>query len=267
LQLIIAMSQTELASLTCASPQKNRTLRDHLIAQKDSVPNAAPVHTELSSARFPSRDDRRIFWPTLTFSILIAIVTGASMSSCTSEPSENSDLLRRVLPPQPMLMQSAAYDGGALTVGGWLGPTVRLNKTGKNGAQTGGPTPADHAGPALNPNDGPFRQGPDTYSAAEINEMYGRKDYEHVVPPRSALVLRFTNTSAQSITFRISDVNSTLGDFVPRPETLTVAPGGQGSVEPMLSNLNSDFDELDVTVTLRFGEKTETHVLKLRPGE
>lgn len=213
--------------------------------------------------RFPSRSDHRRSWSKLTFALLIVVAACAGLSSCTTPPSKNKDLLRQILPPQLLLTESAIYNGGALKVEGWLGPTVRLKTAGQKSAPMEESPRNREKQPAFNPDACPFKPGPDSYTAAEVNEMYGRKNYEDVVPPRSALILRFTNSSAQAITFRISDVNSHLGDFVPRPETLTVAPGDQASVEPMLSNLNNNFDALDVTVTLRFGEKTETHVLKL----
>ena len=98
--------------------------------------------------------------------------------------------------------------------------------------------------------------------------MYGRIDYEHVRPPRLALTLRFINPGDRPLTFGIADVNSSLGDFAPRPEILTVAPGLPGAVDPMLSNQDNNFEELDVSVAIKIGGKTETHVLHLhRPPE
>lgn len=115
--------------------------------------------------------------------------------------------------------------------------------------------------------DVPFEQGSDNYSPQEIDEMYGRINYEFVLPPRMALTFRFANTGTQPITFAIADVNSLLGNFAPRPEMLTVAPGRTGSIDPMLSNLNSNFDGLDVTLTVGIGGKKETQILKLRRAQ
>jgi hypothetical protein len=112
--------------------------------------------------------------------------------------------------------------------------------------------------------DAPFEQGSNEYSPQEVDEMYGRSNYEFVQPPRLALTFKFTNTGATPITFKIVDVNSPLGNFAPRPETLTVAPGQAGSVDPMLSNTDSNFEELEVTLTVKIGGKEESQVLKLR---
>ena len=45
---------------------------------------------------------------------------------------------------------------------------------------------------------------------------------------------------------------------------MTLGPGQQGSLDPMLSNLDNNFDELDVTLTVKIGDRRETQVLKLR---
>ena len=69
--------------------------------------------------------------------------------------------------------------------------------------------------------------------------MYGRINYEYILPPRLALTVLFVNHGAQPLTFTIADVNSLLGDFAARPATLTLAPGEPGSLDPMLSNLDA----------------------------
>ena len=113
----------------------------------------------------------------------------------------------------------------------------------------------------------PFAQGGNNYSPQEIDALYGRINYESISPPRMALTFRFANTGTQPVTFTISDVNSTLGNFAPRPETLTVTPGQAGTLDPMLSNLNANFEELDVTLTLKIGRNKETQILRLRRSQ
>jgi hypothetical protein len=152
-----------------------------------------------------------------------------------------------------------------LKVESWLGPTVRLKKTSLPGAGSGHNDPSQTGSAST---DAPFRHGDSKYSSQEIDEMFGKKDYETVVPARSALTFRFTNFGTQPISFTIVDVNSPLGDFAPRPDKLTIAPGGQGSIDPMLSNRDDNFEELDVTMVIKIGGKNETHILKLhRPQE
>lgn len=259
--------RADLNARASARRQKLQPSRDHLIAPRRRVPKAARVQPESSLPRCSSGKDRRPTWQALTLTLLMAVVVGASIPGCTTEPSRNKDLLRRVLPPQPVLFGSAVYSGGVLTAECWLGPTVRLKKAGMSAGQGEHPEQGDPRKADLNFTGSPFNDGASNFSASEINEMYGRKNYENVLPPRSALGLRFTNSGAQPITFTIADVNSLLGDFLPRPETFTVTPGAHGTVEPMLSNRDDNFEELEVTLIIKTGTQKERHILKLsRPS-
>jgi hypothetical protein len=241
-------------------PKKLRSRHDHLIAQRRTVANSSRVHTELSLTRRSSAGRRRSPWLVLTLALLATLVAGESLTGCTSTASKDKNLLRNVQPPQPVLNETAVYGGGALKVECWLGPTVRLKKAHEQGSHS------NHNGQSRaepESTDAPFKQGGSKYSPQEIDQMFGHVNYQAVVPPRSALTFWFTNPGAQPITFTIVDVNSALGDFAPRPETLTVAPGSQGSIDPMLTNLDDNYEELDVSLIVKIGAQKETHILKL----
>jgi hypothetical protein len=190
-----------------------------------------------------------------------ALVAGAGFSGCATSPSKNKELLRSIQAPQPLLHESAVLAGGALKVESWLGPTVRLKKTARKGD---GSDRNDPSQTGFASTDEPFRHGDSKFSSEEIDEMFGKKDYESVIPPRSALTFRFANSGTEPIMLTIVDVVSPLGDFVPRPDKLTIAPGEQGSIDPMLSNRDDNFEELDVTLVIKIGGKNETRILKLR---
>ena len=230
------------------------------------------MQTELSLTPFFFRDGRRPPWRALTRLLLAATVAGAILTGCESTPSRKKHLLERIQPPQPVLAGTAVFGGGALTVESWLGPSVRLKKTndqkepGEHPGHDGRPRPWSDStlGNHREGSDDPFTQGASDFTPHEIDEMYGRVDFDYVEPTRLALTFTFINPGAQPVTFTIADVNSTLGNFAPRPETLTVAPGQQGSIDPMLSNITSNFDELAVTLTVKIRGQTETHILNLR---
>ena len=195
-------------------------------------------------------------------------------TACATERGNKKRLLERVPPPQPLLTASARYGEGTLVVQAWLGPSVRLRKTeGQPDATEKGPRAGgrrDHfEGSSSQPTDSfdrafaPFEQGANDYSAEEIDEMYGRVNYQYILPPRLALTFTFVNTSSRTVTLAIAEVNSLLGNFAPRPETLTLAPGQEGSTDPMLSTFDNNFEELNVTLTLKNGGRGETQILKL----
>jgi hypothetical protein len=159
----------------------------------------------------------------------------------------------------------------------WLGPSVRLHKS---DGQPDSREERSHAGARRNHQETssqeadyseriitPFEQGTARYSPEEIDEMYGHTNYQYVRPSRLALTVTFTNTSSRPITIAITEVDSLLGNFAARPENLTLAPGQQGSLDPMLSPIENNFDELDVMLTIRRGNKGETRVLQLRRAQ
>ncbi len=196
-------------------------------------------------------------------------------TACATERGNKQRLLERVPPPQPLLTASARYGEGTLAVQAWLGPSVRLRKSEGQPDDTekgsrGGERRDQFDGSSSQPTGyfdrtiAPFEQGASDYSAAEIDEMYGRVNYQYILPPRLALTFTFVNTGSRAVTITITEVNSQLGNFAPRPETLTLAPGKEGSIDPMLSTFDNNFEELDVTLTLKNGGKRETQVLKLR---
>jgi hypothetical protein len=238
-----------------------------LLHRSRRSPKLRSVQTEPSSAPDLSRCRRRQAWQALTIAILVAAVAG-----CVTEAGRKKRLLERIQPPQPVLAATTVYGGGILKVESWLGPSVRLKKgdeksgTAADEGHRGHLRPqSDTPGGSMEQFDDPFEQGSNNFSSQEIEEMYGRANYDYILAPRLALTFRFTNTGPKPVTFTIADVNSNLGNFAPRPETLTVEPGQSGSVDPMLSNLANNFEGLDVTLTVKIGGKKETQTLNLHP--
>ena len=91
-----------------------------------------------------------------------------------------------------------------------------------------------------------------------------RRAREAQMPP-ALLRLRLENPSAATVVVEIREVNSELGNFAIRPDTVTLAPGQMVEVEPMQSLLGVDSYALPVTITLRAGGQTQSKVLTLRP--
>lgn len=154
-------------------------------------PTLMSVQTESFHAPVFSRLFRGQAWQALTIAFLVVTVTGAGLTGCSIEGSRKKRLLERIQPPQPVIAGTAVYGGGVLTVESWLGSSVRLKKTDeKAGAGEGrghrGQRQSEAAAEESNSHerfDAPFEQGSNDYSPQEIDEMYGRANYEYVEPP------------------------------------------------------------------------------------
>jgi len=234
-------------------------------------PTSAP---KLSPNSPPGGRGRQIRWCRAAAVLLGASVASLVFAACATERGDKRKLLERVPPPQPVLTASARYSHGAIEVQSWLGPSVRLRRaegepeSGEGRHHAGGrrprredssSAPSEYFGHMSDP----FESGASTYSADEIDQMYGRVNFQYILPPRLALTLTVTNTGTETVSFAIADVNSLLGNFAPRPEKFVLAPGQQGSVDPMLSTFDNNFEELDLTLAIKCGDRLETQVLKL----
>lgn len=213
--------------------------------------------------------------------LLAAALIVAGLAACATSSSRREKFLERVPPPQPLLTGTATYGNGLLAVQAWLGPSVRLKKpeeeqSGARGRRGGDQREYFNGSLRSGETEGydrfadPFQddaEHADRYTAQEVDEMYGRVNYQYILPPRLALTFMFANTGTQPMMVSVTEVNSTLGNFAPRPERLLLKPGQQGSLDPMLSTLIDNFDHLDVTLAVKIGERRETQVLRLRRTE
>ena len=191
--------------------------------------------------------------------LALGLLAALILAACATEHRERARFMARLSPPQPVLTGTMTYGNGVVAVQSWLGPSVRLRAAGEK-PSAGSDRRGGHAvGTAR-----PFSEGGNAFSRDEIDEMYGRVDYQYVRPPRLALTFTFTNTSAAPVTFTIANVDSALGNYAARPEKFTLAPGEQASPDPMLSPVENNFELLDVTLSLKLGAARETHVLPLR---
>lgn len=76
--------------------------------------------------------------------------------------------------------------------------------------------------------------------------------------------LRFTNQGQATVTLRIDDFVSPLGNFAVRPEKLVLEPGQSLETEPMTSQLAGAFSETDVILALRIGDQAERKTFRLK---
>ena len=82
--------------------------------------------------------------------------------------------------------------------------------------------------------------------------------------PPALLRLRLENTTPATLVVEVHEVNSELGNFAVRPDTLTLPPRESAEPDPMESMLGLETYSVPVKVTLRAGGKTETKILTLQ---
>lgn len=228
------------------------------------------MHSESPRSESRPAGGARPAWRTLVVPALGTVIILFGLTSCVTRRITRERFLKRVPPPQALLEASATFANGALAMQAWLGPSVRLRDgrrhPSEHGGQLGGTPPDRKERGEGGGFDAPFRRsdGPaGRYTENEIDQMYGRENYQYILPPRLALTFTFVNRTNHPVTFSVTDANSTLGDFAPQPVSLTLEPGKEGAVDPMLSTIQDNFDELDVSVSVRVDGRTETKVLKL----
>lgn len=188
-------------------------------------------------------------------SLLVALPVLACLGACASTRSVQKRLNEESLPPQPMLAAATKFADGAILVQGRLISMEYPQPQKEEDRQHSDKEEGVWRGMIDDMPGGPT-------SGENIEVLRARR----AMLPRMALTITFTNIAPESVEFAVVEVRSLLGNFVPRPEQFTLAPGRDGALDPMLSNLPTNLDELEVTLTLRHGDRSETRVLKLPPA-
>ena len=130
-----------------------------------------------------------------------------------------------------------------LPPGGGMGPPPR---GGGGSGHAGGPPPSDHDS-----------------EARSSGRPEGGRGFASL--PRQTLHIGFTNRSSSPVTLTVTELNSLVGNFAPRPEKLTIAPGATESLQPMSGDAGGLLNWLEVTLSVRQGATVETRTLHLVP--
>lgn len=79
--------------------------------------------------------------------------------------------------------------------------------------------------------------------------------------PPVTLRVAFENKGTEPMEIEVTEVNSYLGNFAVRPPKLTLPPGGQGALDPMVSQLGVTSDEIQLKLEVRQAGKKEQQVV------
>ncbi len=180
-------------------------------------------------------------------------------------------------PPQPTLADHAAFFSDSVTVAaevtGFSQGFVRPDRDGEGptGGEHSGRPPGGHGmGPPPGGGGGGFG-GPPGGGPRGGQPPLGEEHASGRGPgggglgamPRQTLRLCFTNHGDVPITIAVTELRSIIGNFAPQPPKLTIAPGATASLDPVSGDAGGLLKWLDVTLTLRQGPTTESHVLHL----
>jgi hypothetical protein len=183
---------------------------------------------------------------TAASALLLAFALGGA--GCGTKPKADSFDAAVAAGERPVAMR-----GETAFFGGQLNALVTISRgVGRGGNGGGG---KGHHGGGLSPNEGE-RLDADSYGAY----MQARGALGSPLPPIT-IHLKLENRSAQVYQVEIQEMNSDLGNFAVEPSLLSLAPGQVSEPNPMISQLGVTSDDIPVTVTLRMGGKTETHVI------
>ena len=178
-----------------------------------------------------------------------------TLAACSS-PGGGSREARRenMAPPQePLIGEQTYFDGAvfaAIKLGPFRRPMVERNSSDSSG---GGERPSGGFGGGPPPGRG-FGGGGGNGGGRPMGGGMSRQ----------VLTATFTNRSPAELTLNVIMIKSILGNFIPEPETATLAPGASITLEPMRGSL-TNLSALQVTLELERGEDRESHELELQP--
>lgn len=83
------------------------------------------------------------------------------------------------------------------------------------------------------------------------------------MPPVTLRVM-VENKTTEPMQVAVTEVNSSLGNFAVRPPQLTIAPGEQASLQPMISQLGVTSDEIPLKLSVRVGGQQESQTITVK---
>jgi hypothetical protein len=211
----------------------------------------------------------------ITMSASLALLLG--LAACASDRTETTE--RPAGLPAPPLSAEAKFFAGRIET------LLSLSRTGFAGRRPprepgrsrhggGGSRVSVGVGGRMEGDGGPNHGG--NYSSSEhpVGGRGGERRNDDGPPapriresdlPPVSFHLRFVNHGETPAVVEVLDFNSALGNFVVRPEKITVPPGDSADAEPMTSRLGDADGELPVTIRLRLDGRVEKQVVTLHP--
>jgi hypothetical protein len=125
----------------------------------------------------------------------------------------------------------------------------------------------------LKKDEGAFGESGTIYGDSEEDQKNAMEEYVRIAKARRAagspmppvtLHVQFHNKGTEPVELQVTEINSSLGNFVARPDKLTIAPGETGDLDPMISQLGVTSDEIPLKLAIRLGDKRESQVVVVK---
>ncbi len=195
---------------------------------------------------------RRLVLPALLAPLLLAA------AGCTSHRPAGP---ARRETPQPPLLGHAEFFGGAVSAEARVtgfGATLALRPPHDGQPETGGHSQrrrprGEGAGMVRPPGGGP----------RHTNDAPPRARGGAAALPRQTLSVTLANRTDAELTVTITELDSAIGNFAPRPERLTLVPGGSATLEPVSGDAGGNLEWLDLMLALRRDGRTEHQLVHL----
>ena len=207
------------------------------------------------------------------------LALSCGLTSCGS-PNGRRSGPPDIEPPQPPLTGDTVFFGGTIAAHAEVGPFALLRHPPGEGGNSGSNRPprtgGGHAGGfsgGMSGGMGGMSRGGGGEHAGRGGGMPGEDSADAprraargpaVQLPHQTLRISFTNTGPTPVLIAVTELRSPIGNFVPQPESLTLAPGGSGTLEPVSGDAGGTLESVDVTVTLKRDRISDTQVLHLQ---
>lgn len=209
------------------------------------------------------------------FSLVIrraAALTALALAGCGTGPGPR-DLMMEEASAGPV-ERPVAMKGETSFLSGKLASSVTVSRGFDRGNAARGPAPkGDGSRRNRRDENGAFSENYSIYGETEEQQKEAMEEYIRIAKARRAagspmppvtLRVHFTNSGTEPVELEVTEVNSALGSFAPRPTKLTIAPGETGSLDPMISQLGVTSDEIPLKLGVRVGSQRESQVVVVK---
>lgn len=204
---------------------------------------------------------------------LAATATGAFLAGC-NHGGDPRDLMMEEATATTFVERPVAMRGEGNLLAGALAATATVQRGFERIDPKGESGPPRSGGPKekVEEHDNSFAQvyfaTPSEEEEKAAMEAYVREAQAiraagSPMPPVTLKVV-LENKGTEPMEVEIREVNSELGNFAPRPSSVTIGPGGKATLDPMISQLGVTSNEIPLKLGVRIGNRSDTQTIYVK---